>query len=69
MSPSGSSPAVANSIVGFNNTSPDQFADLFTPLFKRLFFQVIESQESPTPDQLAALALLSDYEGNWFEGE
>lgn len=61
--------AVANSIVAFNDTTPNQFADLFTPLFKKLFFKVIRSQPSPTPDQLEALALLEDYEGKWFEGD
>lgn len=60
--------AVANSIVAFKDDRPTAYADLFTPLFKELFFEVIENQAHPTADQLTALALLSDFEGNWFDG-
>lgn len=60
--------AVANSVVAFKSSRPTAFADLFTPLFKQRFFQAVLNQPNPTPDQLSALALLQNFEGNWFEG-
>lgn len=60
--------AVANSITAFNPTT-NFGADLFTPLFKKKFLQVLRNQNPPTSSQLAALQLLEDFQGNWFEGD
>ncbi len=61
--------ALGNSIVAFEDTKPTAFADLFTPLFKDLFFAAVNNQEGgPTTEQAQALALLTDYIGNWFDG-
>ncbi len=38
-------------------------ADLFVPLFKKKFFEII--QLNPTPQRLEALALLHDFDGRW----
>jgi Penicillin amidase len=60
--------AVANSITAFNPIT-DFGADLFTPLFKETFLQVLSNQENLTSDQQATLELLTNFQGNWFEGD
>lgn len=59
--------AVANSITAFNS-SLNEYADLFTPLFKKRFIRAIENLDDPTPDQLRAIKMLKSYQGQWFSG-
>ncbi len=60
--------AVANSITAFDNSGTNYGADLFTPLFKKKFFEVLRKQKHLTKDQKETLELLKDFQGNWFEG-
>src|SRR4029079_14733044 len=61
--------ATANSITAFSTARPAFGADLFVPLFKKKFFEVIQKQKHPTSDQKQALSLLKHFKGNWLEGD
>lgn len=58
---------LANSNTAFHVDDPDKDADLFAILFKERFFQAVNN--IPTPERLQAVALLQDFEGNWFDGD
>jgi|GEM_PF-2588748 len=60
--------AVANSISAFSTGRPVFGADMFAPLFKDKFFEVLRKQKHLTADQKETLRLLKHYQGNWLEG-
>lgn len=60
--------AVANSVVAFKDSRPTAYADLFNPLFKERFFAAFDDV-IPTGPQQAALDLLANYNGRWFNGD
>jgi hypothetical protein len=60
--------AVANSITAFNPIT-NFGADLFTPLFKEKFLQILKDQSTLTSDQTATLNLLENFQGNWLDGD
>jgi hypothetical protein len=62
---------IANGVNGAANlatfTRQNFNTPAFVPLFKKRFFDAVG--QYPTPDRLAAVALLSDFDGSWIEGD
>jgi hypothetical protein len=54
--------APLSSFTGQNYNTP-----AFVPLFKKRFFDAVGTY--PNPDRLAAVELLSDFDGSWIEGD
>lgn len=60
--------ATANSITAFSTARPAFGADLFVPLFKKKFLDLIKKQKHPTSAQKQAYNLLKNFKGNWLPG-
>lgn len=58
---------VANNNTAFDNSGPDEDADLFVILFKKRFFKAV--RDNPTPERLQAIAFLENFRGDWFDGD